>query len=103
MHLRVVRGETDAYEADVQLHDYDKDSDIHVPLIFRVRDTTRQDRWSVGPWGMIVSNRNTWVADDQTRKEQTENVFSALLDLIHVESGPESSSVRLLWLIHIDT
>lgn len=92
-----------AYEATIPLADYRDGGAFVVPLLFGYSDTAAKDRWSVGPWGMVMSNRNSYVADSSTRAPQTRNVFSALLGLLQVDSRPDETRVRLLWLIRFDT
>lgn len=102
MHWRVVRGEQEGYEADLQLADYDHESDVWVPLVFRVRGDVATDRWSLGPFGMLMNRRSSYVQQDRDRTPQTESVFNAILGLIRVEKRPDDTDVRLLWFIHID-
>jgi hypothetical protein len=91
------------HEGTVELEDYGDDATLWVPLVFYVGDGTYEDRWSVGPFGLLLANRNEYVADTTTRRVLTRNVFSAVLGLLRVESSPHETEVRLLWLIHFDT
>lgn len=99
----VRRGQGQAHEGRLELHDYSGESNAWVPLVFYYRNGTYEDRWTVGPFGLLLSNRNAYVADGSTRRVQTRNVFSALLGLFRVESSPDQTEVRLLWLIRFDT
>lgn len=103
MALGVRRGPTQRHEGEVQLADYRDDSGAWIPLIFWLDNGTYEDRWSVGPFGLVMSNRNHYIADSTTRRVKTRNVFSALLGLFRVETTPEETEVRLLWLIRFDT
>lgn len=98
--LRVRRGDR-AFEAPIELDDYTATSEVWVPLVVRVRDGVAEDRWSVGPFGLLMNNRNEYVADASTRDVQTRNVFSALLGLFRYESDPREDELRLLWFIRI--
>ena len=91
-----------SYEASIELEDYQNSSGFGIPLLFNYSNTTARDRWRIG-LGLIMGNRNEYVADATTRRLQTRNVFSALLGLFKVDSSPDETRVRLLWLIHFDT
>jgi len=91
------------FEATIPLDDYRNGGSFHVPLLFGVSNTASRDRWSIGPWGIVMSNRNSYQADSSTRVPQTRNVFSALLGLLQVDSRPDETRVRLLWIIRFDT
>ncbi|MEO6595222.1 MAG: PDZ domain-containing protein [Planctomycetota bacterium] len=103
MEWGVHRGPEQRHEATVQLHDYSGESNMWVPLIFKLRNGVYEDSWSVGPFGLLLSNRHHYVADQSTRDVATRNVFNAVLGLFHVESAPDRTHVRLLWIIHFDT
>lgn len=103
MTWTVRRGHGQAHEGRLDLHDYSGESNAWVPLVFYYRNGTYEDRWTVGPFGLLLSNRNDYIADASTRRVQTRNVFSALFGLFRVESSPEQTEVRLLWLIRFDT
>jgi C-terminal processing protease CtpA/Prc len=102
MTWRVRRARDYPYEATLSLADYRRETNVWVPFICHVEDGSSRARWTIGPLGIVMSNRNHYVADQSTRDLQTRNVFSALLGLIHVESDPDETEVRLLWLIHFD-
>lgn len=91
------------YEATIELADYSGETNVWVPLVFRLADGVYSDSWSVGPFGLVMSNRNHYVADTRTRRVETRNVWNALLGLLHVESSPHETEVRLLWLIKFST
>lgn len=103
MTMVVRHGPGPAHEGKVELSDYSEDSHAWIPLVFCLENGTYSDRWSIGPFGLVLSNRNHYVADSSTRRVQTRNVFSALLGLFRVETSPEETEVRLLWLIRFDT
>ncbi|MBM4059726.1 MAG: hypothetical protein FJ265_01315 [Planctomycetes bacterium] len=103
MRWAVVRGPGEAYEAELQLRDYSGETNIWFPLVFWLQNGTFSDKWSVGPFGLVMSNRNHYLPDSRSRVARTRNVWSALLSLIRVETGPQETKVRLLWLIHFDT
>jgi hypothetical protein len=103
MLWHVQRGSASGHDATVELDDYSDETNVWVPLIFRLEDGTYMDKWSVGPFGVIMRNANHYVADSTTREIRTRNVFSALFGLIHVEAKAHETEVRLLWLIHFDT
>lgn len=103
MHWRAQRGEGETFEGTLQLADYTRETNVWVPLVFRLRDGAYEDAWTVGPFGLLMSNRSTYVVEPGNRSAETRNVFNAVLGLIHVESSPERGSVRLLWLISFDT
>lgn len=98
-----VRRQDQVHEATIHLDDYSGEANVWVPLIFRVQNGVYRDRWSVGPFGLLLGNRNEYVADNTTRAIKTRNVFSAILGLFRVETKPNETDVRLLWFIHIDT
>jgi S1-C subfamily serine protease len=101
--LGVRRGRDGAHEADVALADYQSDTRIRVPLVFCLEDGVWVDRWSVGPFGLLLRNRNSYIADASTRRVKTHNVFSAVLGLFRVETTPDETHVRLLWFIRFET
>ncbi|HLQ38188.1 MAG TPA: PDZ domain-containing protein, partial [Planctomycetota bacterium] len=84
IRLRASRGSSDVHEADIALRDYSVTKEVWVPLVFHDREGVLQDKWSVGPFGLLVADRSTCVADNRSRDTKTENVFSAVLGLIHV-------------------
>ena len=103
MAWTVQRAAGEEHTATVELEDYQDDSTVWIPLVFYLGDGTYEDRWSLGPFGLLVSNRNQYVADTTTRRVLTRNVFSAVLGLFRVETSPLETEVRLLWFIHFDT
>ena len=103
MRWHVTRGPGQEFEANVDLHDYTGETTFWFPLVFWLENGTYSDKWSVGPFGLIVGNKNHYVGDTSTRRLETRNEFSALLGLIHVETGPDDTEVRLLWFIKFDT
>lgn len=104
MRWGIRRAADQRYEATVQLDDYyNGTSDVWVPLICRFRHGVQRDRWGIGPFGLIVSNSSSYVPDSSVRAVKTTSVFNALLGLIHVETSPDESEVRLLWIIRFDT
>ena len=103
MAFGVRRGTAQRHDSEVQLADYREDSGAWIPLIFWLDNGTYEDRWSIGPFGLVMSNRNHYIADSTTRRVKTRNVFSALLGLFRIETTPEETEVRLLWLIRFDT
>lgn len=103
MTWTVRRGPGTQHEGSVALDDYSGEANAWFPLIFRVEDGTYEDYWSIGPFALVMSNRNHYVADTSTRRIETRNVFNALLGLFRVETGPRETEVRLLWIIRFDT
>ncbi|MCA8975486.1 MAG: PDZ domain-containing protein [Planctomycetes bacterium] len=103
IRLQVSRAAGDAFEASVDLHDYSGETNFWIPLVTDIENGVYRDRWSIGPLGLIMSNRNTYLADSSTRAVGTRNVFSALLGLIRVETTPDNTAVRLLWFIRYDS
>jgi hypothetical protein len=103
MRWRVTRGPGEAYDAEIHLCDYSGETKFWFPFVFGFKNGAYEDKWSAGPFGLVMSNRNNYVADSSTRKPKTRNVFNALLGLIHVETGPEETEVRLLWFISFNT
>lgn len=103
MRWHVTRGPGEAYEATIGLRDYGGETNVWVPLVFWLENGTTSDKWSVGPFGLVMSNKNHYVGDSRTRAVETRNVFSAILGLIRVETGPDDTEVRLLWFITFDT
>jgi len=99
--LQVSRGGRDQHTAQLIPRPRAGTKEFWFPLVFHLRDGVFQDKWSVGPFGLIMCNRNRYVADVDNRRVATKNSFSALLDLIHVDTDPDSTDVRLLWLIHL--
>ena len=98
----VRREEGRTHEAVIALSDYSGEANFFVPLLVDVTNGVYEDRWRLG-LGLIMGNRNLYVADASTRRVQTRNVFSALLGLIKVDARPTETRVRLLWFIKFDT
>ncbi|MCK5945032.1 MAG: PDZ domain-containing protein [Planctomycetes bacterium] len=90
------------FEAEIELEDYSGTSGLHIPILFHVNNGTYEDRWSIG-WGLIMGNRNNYIADQQTRRVLTRNRFSMLFGLFKVDTRPDETRVRLLWFISFDT
>ncbi|MCR9245342.1 MAG: PDZ domain-containing protein [bacterium] len=103
LRVGVSRAGSPSYETQIDLHDYSGETNVWFPLLFHYKNGVYRDRWGIGPWGLIMSNRNTYVADSTTRSVETRNVFHALLGLIKVSTGPDETRVRLLWFIGFDT
>ncbi len=103
MKFGVRRGPGQSHEGAVELEDYSGESKAWVPLVFWMECGSYEDRWSFGPFGLLMSNRNHYVADGSTRKTQTRNVFKAVLGLLRVETTPDETEVRLLWFITFET
>ena len=99
----VTRGAGEAFEATIALHDYSGETNVWVPLVFWLENGTYSDKWSIGPFGLVMSNKNHYVGDVRTRDVRTRNVFSAILGLIRVETSPDETEVRRLWFIRFDT
>ncbi|MBX3464309.1 MAG: PDZ domain-containing protein [Planctomycetes bacterium] len=95
---QVRRGDM-VYETSITLEDYSGERQVWIPLVFRLEDGVYSDRWTLGPFGLLAGNRSHYVADTSTRAVQTSSVFHLLFGLLRVESAPQSTSVRLLWLI----
>ena len=103
MQWQVRRGRQAPHTAILQLHDYSRDFELWVPLVTRIQDQAALDRWTVGPFGLVMSNRNSYVDWTPTREPETRNVFSAVLGLFRVETTPRSTEVRLLWFLCLET
>jgi hypothetical protein len=103
MQWQVRRGRHAPHTAVMQLHDYTRDFELWVPLVTRIQDQAALDRWTVGPFGLVMSNRNSYVDWSPTREPETRNVFSAVLGLFRVETTPRSTEVRLLWFLCLET
>ena len=103
IRVAVSRPGSPGYETSIDLHDYSGETKIGIPLIFHLENGVHQDRWGVGPWGIILHNRNNYVADASTRRVETRNVFHALLGVIRIETRPNATNIRLLWFIRFDT
>lgn len=103
MRWQVARGPGEQFEADLHLEDYSGETNFWFPLVFSLENGAYSDKWTVGPFGLVMNNRNHYVADSKTRVVKTRNVFNAILGLIHVETGPDETEVRLLWFITFDT
>lgn len=102
MRWSVRRGPGETHEGTLALRDYSGETNFVVPFVACYQNGTFRDSWSL-LMGILMRNRNDYVADSQTRRVQTRNVFSALLGLIRVDSQPNETKVRLLWLIRFDT
>jgi len=102
MTWKVSRGPNDKHEAAIELDDYSGESNLNVPLLLCVENGVFEDSWSLG-LGLLMRNSNQYVANSRTRKVETRNVFSAVLGLFRLESNPDETRVRLLWIIHFDT
>lgn len=102
MRWRLRRAEQ-LHDATIELDDYSGETNVWVPFVFGLQSSAYHDRWSIGPFGLLLSNRNHYLPNTSTRAVQTRNVFSALLGLFHVESRPDETEVRLLWIIRFDT
>lgn len=98
----VRRGQGPAHTGTVELGDYSGETNAWVPLVFRYENGTYEDFWSVGPFGLVMSNRNRYEADSSTRRPRTRNVFNAALGLFRVETTARQTEVRLLWIISFD-
>lgn len=103
MRWRVTRGAGAPYEGDLHLEDYSGETNVWFPFVFHVESGAYADEWSIGPFELVMNNRNSYIADSTTRRVQTRNVFNAILGLIHVETDPDETEVRLLWFIRFDT
>ncbi len=103
IRFAVTRGDGDHYEADVALCDYRGTTKFWFPLVFWTERSAYQRHWTAGPLGILCGNRNHYVPDNRSRRPETRNVFHALLGLIHVETGPAETRIRLLWLISFET
>ncbi|MCB9876401.1 MAG: hypothetical protein H6835_02275 [Planctomycetes bacterium] len=102
MHWLVRRRPDEIYEADVRLRDYSGETYIGIPLLLGMRSSPEEERFSL-LWGLLMGNRNVYVPDNTTREVETRNVFSAVLGLVRVDSGPHQTEVRLLWFIRFVT
>lgn len=98
MTWKVRREAGQTYEAEVALSDYSGSSGVHVPLVLKANSGVYEDNWSLG-MGLLMSNRNNYVVDQESREVETRNRFSMLLGLLKVDSMPEETKVRLLWFI----
>ncbi len=101
MTLAVRRGQSESFAATIALDDYTATRQVWFPLLFRIEDGAREDEWTVGPLGLVMSNTNTYVSDPAGRKAETRDVFDAVLGLVHVDSSPRHKRLRLLWFITI--
>lgn len=102
MAWKVRREAGTSYEGTVELADYSGTTRFHVPILWSSANGAYEDRWRIG-WGLVMGNRNTYVSDQSTRRVETRNKFSALLGLIKVDSEPDVTRVRLLWVISFET
>lgn len=103
IRFTVSRGDGDRYEAELALRDYRGTTKFWFPLVFWTERSAYQRHWTAGPLGLLCGNRNHYVPNNRSRQTQTRNVFHALLGLIHVETGPAETKIRLLWLISFET
>jgi hypothetical protein len=98
MTWQVRREVGQTHEAEIALADYSGTSGVSVPLVLRVSNGTYEDSWSLG-LGLLMGNRNNYVINHASRDVRTRNRFSMLFGLLRVDSQPEETCVRLLWLI----
>jgi membrane-associated protease RseP (regulator of RpoE activity) len=98
----VRRGASERHEGTLHLDDFSGETRLSVPLLACYENGTYEDSWSL-LMGMLMRNRNRYVADASSRRVQTENVFSAVLGLFRVDSSPGRTQVRLLWFIRFET
>lgn len=89
------------YAATVALLDYSGTVGFGLPFVFHVVRETYESQWSLG-LGLLMSNCNRYIADQQTRSANTRNDFSALLDLIHVTTTPDETRWCLLWFLDFE-
>lgn len=101
MRFVVRRGHEPPHAAEVQLGDYSGERTVWIPLVFRIEDGTYEDRWSVGPFGLLVNNHNHWLADNRSRVGRTKNVFAMLFGLVQVTATPDDSTLRLFWFLSL--
>lgn len=101
MQFVVRRGANPVHTAEVQLGDYSGERTVWVPLVFRIEDGTYEDIWTLGPFGLLLSNRNHYLANTKSRVTETKNVFTALFGLVQVTATPTESSVRLFWFLSL--
>lgn len=99
MLWRLRRGPGQFHDAEIHLGDYSGERNAWIPLVLYYQNGSYEDRWTVGPFGLLLSNRNTYLTDTSGRRPQTRNVFSAVLGLLRVETTPHDTEVRLLWFI----
>jgi hypothetical protein len=99
MRWTVRRGEGPAYDADIHLRDYQRETTVRIPLLFCVEGGTFADSWSVGPFGLVMNDQSNYVVDKSSREARTRNVFRAVLGLLRVETAPDKTEVRLLWFV----
>jgi len=102
MQWVVTRGGSGSYTADLALRNYREGMRIWVPFVFWLDQKAEADQWTAGPLGLLVGNRNQYVADSRTRQLKTRNIFHAVLGLVHVDSAPDRTRVRLLWFIQFE-
>lgn len=102
MSWKLRTGPDTHHDATLALHDYSGEAHVTIPILFDLENGVYEDRWSVG-LGLLLHNRNHYVAESRAREPQTRNVFHALLGLLRVETSPSETEVRLLWLIRFDT
>jgi hypothetical protein len=102
MQWVVVRGSGAPFTAELALREYREGMRIWVPFVFWLDQKAETDQWTAGPLGLLVGNRNQYVADTRTRQVKTRNIFHAVLGLVHIDSAPDRTRVRLLWFIQFD-
>jgi S1-C subfamily serine protease len=103
MQWSVQRGPDRRHEATMELSDYSGESKVWIPFLFYLENGAYRDRWTLGPLGLLMRNKNTYDVDSSTREVRTSNVFSALLGLFRIDAeGDGDTEVRLLWLIRFD-
>lgn len=103
MQWAVRRGAGETFVGNVELDDYSGEARFWFPFVVYVKNAVAEDCWTLGPLGLLMRNKNEYVAMSQSRRVQTRNVFSMVLGLFRVESGPSETEVRLLWFIRFDT
>lgn len=91
-----------SHTAELALRNYREGMRIWVPFVFWMDQKADTDQWTAGPLGLLVGNRNQYVADTRTRQLKTRNIFHAVLGLVHVDSAPDRTRVRLLWFIQFE-
>lgn len=79
MRVAVSRAGDSPYETSIGLSDYGGETNIVLPFVFHVRNGVHRDRWGIGPWGIVMNNRNNYIANGSTREVETRNIFHALL------------------------
>ena len=69
----------------------------YVPILFRSSSDPEHTRWSLGPWGSLMSYRG-YYKDSETRQSESYSYFSAILGLIQHTSTKDRRTTRLLWI-----